>query len=251
MAIHAGGEILNSQQMGQVQMLMFMMMVMIMVMIIIIIIIIAHYCVCGVSFSTDHAMIFSHEVMTIIRHNEIRDLTTNWMNEVSAETEKEPQFQPLSGENILPQTNKKKPGWISRQKAFGVDSKAHFLMEGISLLEMASVRFLKITEEDIKSFSDKPENATTEKKTLYDVKTFSEFLANEEELREIEQIVQITGHKNVNSLNNYSVISDKKQQQISAILSGATEGNENSLATPTQTFTIDKVTATACKIIFA
>ena len=117
MAMHAGEEILNSQQMGQVQMLVFMMMVMmIMVMIIIIIliiIIIDHYCVCDVSFSTDHAMIFPHEVMTIIRHNEIRDLTTDWMNEVCAETEKEPQFQPLSGENILPQTNKKKPGWIS------------------------------------------------------------------------------------------------------------------------------------------
>ena len=119
------------------------------------------------------------------------------------------------------------------------------------LLEMASGRFLKITEEDIKYFSDKPENATTKKKTLYDVRSFSEFLASEEETREIEQIVQITGHKNVNSLNNYSVISDKKQQQISDILSGVTEGNENSLATPTQTLAIDEVTATACKIIFA
>ena len=78
------------------------------------------------------------------------------------------------------------------------------------LLEMASGRFLKITEEDIKYFSDKPENATTKKKTLYDVRSFSEFLASEEETREIEQIVQITGHKNVNSLI-YSVISDKKQ----------------------------------------
>ena len=146
MAMHAGEEILNSQQMGQVQMLVFMMMVMmIMVMIIIIIliiIIIDHYCVCDVSFSTDHAMIFPHEVMTIIRHNEIRDLTTDWMNEACAETEKEPQFQPLSGENILPQTNKKKPGWISRQKAFGVDSKAHFVKEGISF-ERAKVSLHK------------------------------------------------------------------------------------------------------------
>ena len=143
MAMHAGEEILNSQQMGQVQMLVFMMMVMmIMVMIIIIIliiIIIDHYCVCDVSFSTDHAMIFPHEVMTIIRHNEIRDLTTDWMNEACAETEKEPQFQPLSGENILPQTNKKKhAGWISRQKAFGV----HFFMQGISF-ERAKVSLHK------------------------------------------------------------------------------------------------------------
>ena len=33
------------------------------------------------------------------------------------------------------------------------------------------------------------------------------------------EIIQITGHKNVNSLNNYSTLSDKKQQQISAVLS--------------------------------
>ena len=33
------------------------------------------------------------------------------------------------------------------------------------------------------------------------------------------EIIQITGPKNVNSLNNYSTLSDKKQQQISAVLS--------------------------------
>ena len=33
------------------------------------------------------------------------------------------------------------------------------------------------------------------------------------------EIIQITGHKNVNSLNNYSTLSDKKQQEISAVLS--------------------------------
>ena len=35
------------------------------------------------------------------------------------------------------------------------------------------------------------------------------------------EIIQITGHKNVNSLNNYSSLSDKKQHQISAVLSNA------------------------------
>ena len=33
------------------------------------------------------------------------------------------------------------------------------------------------------------------------------------------EIIQITGHKNVNSLNNYSSLSDKNQKQISAVLS--------------------------------
>ena len=37
------------------------------------------------------------------------------------------------------------------------------------------------------------------------------------------EILQITGHKNINSLNNYSAISDKRQQQISAVLSGGKE----------------------------
>ena len=37
------------------------------------------------------------------------------------------------------------------------------------------------------------------------------------------EIVQITGHKNINSLNNYSAISDKRQQQISVVLSGGKE----------------------------
>ena len=35
------------------------------------------------------------------------------------------------------------------------------------------------------------------------------------------EIMQITGHKNVASINNYSILSDKKQQQISGVLSGA------------------------------
>lgn len=36
------------------------------------------------------------------------------------------------------------------------------------------------------------------------------------------KIMQVTGHKNVASINNYSTLSDKKQQQISGVLSGAT-----------------------------
>ena len=36
------------------------------------------------------------------------------------------------------------------------------------------------------------------------------------------EIMQITGHKNIASINNYSGLSDKKQQQISGVLSGAT-----------------------------
>ena len=44
------------------------------------------------------------------------------------------------------------------------------------------------------------------------------------------EIVQITGHKNINSLNNYSAISDKRQQQISAVLSGGKKPSTCTLA---------------------
>ena len=41
------------------------------------------------------------------------------------------------------------------------------------------------------------------------------------------KIIQITGHKNVNSLNNYSSLSDKTQQQISAVLSNAASTSQS------------------------
>lgn len=45
------------------------------------------------------------------------------------------------------------------------------------------------------------------------------------------EIIQITGHKNVNSLNNYSSLSDKRQQQISAVLSNAASTSQTLSAT--------------------
>ena len=41
------------------------------------------------------------------------------------------------------------------------------------------------------------------------------------------KIIQIPGHKNVNSLNNYSSLSDKKQQEISAVLSNAASTSQS------------------------
>ena len=41
------------------------------------------------------------------------------------------------------------------------------------------------------------------------------------------EIIQITRHKNVNSLNNYSSLSDKKQQQISAVFSNAASTSQS------------------------
>ena len=65
------------------------------------------YCICGKGFSTDYAMICTHGGMIIAQHNEIRDLTAGWLNEVCRETETEPQLQPHSREIILPRSANK------------------------------------------------------------------------------------------------------------------------------------------------
>ena len=59
------------------------------------------------------------------------------------------------------------------------------------------------------------------------------------------EIAQITGHKNINSINNYSALSNKKQQQISAILCTAPASKENA----SQIMKMDEVCATTAKAV--
>ena len=60
------------------------------------------HCVCGASFSVDHAMICRHGGLTFIRHNELRDLTASWLHDVCHDVAVEPPLQPLTGEAIVP-----------------------------------------------------------------------------------------------------------------------------------------------------
>ena len=60
------------------------------------------HCVCGTSFSVDHAMICRHGGLTFIRHNELRDLTAEWLQEVCHDVTVEPPLLPLNGELITP-----------------------------------------------------------------------------------------------------------------------------------------------------
>ena len=62
------------------------------------------HCVCGSPFTPDHAMICRHDGLTFVRHNEIRDLTAEWLNKVCYDVATEPPLQPLSGEAIVPMT---------------------------------------------------------------------------------------------------------------------------------------------------
>ena len=53
---------------------------------------------------------------------------------------------------------------------------------------MASDRFVKLSEADIKSFSEERDNVKTKKRTLYDLKLFKQFLTSEDERRKLQEI---------------------------------------------------------------
>ena len=86
------------------------------------------HCVCGSTFTPDHAMICRHGGLTFVRHNEIRDLTAEWLNKICYDVTTEPPLQPLSGEVIIPRTANQQDEaradiharrfWGQRQSAF-------------------------------------------------------------------------------------------------------------------------------------
>jgi hypothetical protein len=50
--------------------------------------------------------------------------------------------------------------------------------------------------------------------------------------------MQISGHKNIASINNYSAISENKQREISNILSNTNPTNTLYTADPTKVFSV-------------
>ena len=57
-------------------------------------------CICGSSFSIDHALTCKRGGFQILRHNEIRDMTAKLLSEVCHSVATEPPLQPLSGETF-------------------------------------------------------------------------------------------------------------------------------------------------------
>ena len=58
-------------------------------------------CVCGKPFDVDHALSCSRGGYTILRHNELRDVTASLLSEVCHDVQVEPPLIPLSGETLL------------------------------------------------------------------------------------------------------------------------------------------------------
>ena len=59
------------------------------------------HCVCGSPFTPDHAMICQHGGLFFVHHNEIRDITAEWLNKVCYDVAIEPPLQQLNGEAIV------------------------------------------------------------------------------------------------------------------------------------------------------
>ncbi|CAB4021726.1 Hypothetical predicted protein, partial [Paramuricea clavata] len=57
-------------------------------------------CVCGDTFTVDHAMICKRGGFVIMRHNELRDLEAELLNIVCSEVQVEPVLQDISGEQL-------------------------------------------------------------------------------------------------------------------------------------------------------
>ena len=60
------------------------------------------HCVCGSTFTADHAMICRHGGLTFVRHNELRNVTAELLSTVCNNVAIEPPLQPLSGESLIP-----------------------------------------------------------------------------------------------------------------------------------------------------
>lgn len=58
-------------------------------------------CVCGVSFSVEHAFTCPHGGYPTLRHNEIRDITAQMMSEVCPNVATEPTLQPVTNERFF------------------------------------------------------------------------------------------------------------------------------------------------------
>ena len=86
------------------------------------------HCVCGASFTIDHAMVCQHGGLTFVRHNDFRDITAGLLSRVCSDVATEPPLQLLSGEVITPKSANRQDDaradihtrgfWGRRQSAF-------------------------------------------------------------------------------------------------------------------------------------
>jgi len=79
-------------------------------------------CACGKPFSINHSLNCSFGGFPTILHNELRDVTANFLSQVCSNVQIELHLQPLSGKTLAHRTSNvdNQQGWISLLKVFGI-----------------------------------------------------------------------------------------------------------------------------------
>ena len=67
-------------------------------------------CCCGAKFSVEHVLSCPKGGFPSLRHNEIRDVTANFLTEVCSNVSIEPELQPITGEALRGATSNSQPG---------------------------------------------------------------------------------------------------------------------------------------------
>ena len=79
------------------------------------------HCAYGAQFSVEHELSCPKGGFTILRHNEVRDLTANILSEVCHNVCTEPSLQPLTSEQLTGASAIiMQPDWILQRTGFGV-----------------------------------------------------------------------------------------------------------------------------------
>lgn len=91
------------------------------------------HCVCGSPFTPDHAMIRQHGGLTFVNHNEIRDITAEWLNKVCYNVAIGPPLQQLNRETIVHATANCRIRLVLIFMDFGSDVRVPFWCQGFSL----------------------------------------------------------------------------------------------------------------------
>ena len=90
-------------------------------------------CVCDQRFTIEHALSCSRGGFPSIRHNEIRDITAEFLTEICHGVGTEPCLQPVTGERLAQRSANREDGArldIVAEDFWGRDRQLHFLMYG-------------------------------------------------------------------------------------------------------------------------
>ena len=97
-------------------------------------------CVCGKSFTVEHALSCFHGGFPILRHDEVRDTTASLMKPISRNLSIEPVLQPLTGESFRARSSCSSNDTRFDTSSPGTVTKPHTLTSGFLIPSLKLIR---------------------------------------------------------------------------------------------------------------